>query len=147
MRAPPGAGMSRSNKRRRHEIIRARVTPEEKKLAEKKAETMGSMGTLFRASVLGYSPPRLADRDVIVKLLGALSDLGAEFGKIGSNLNQIAHRYNIDPDRPPTTLMESALIAALDEWNNAVRTLDELRLVNMQSLGLELDREIADDEE
>ena len=43
--------------------------------------------------------------------------------------------------------MESALIAALDEWNNAVRTLDELRLVNMQSLGLELDREIADEEQ
>jgi len=70
--------MSRSNKRRRPAILRARVSPEEKKLAEKKAQSMGGMSTLIRAAVLGYTPPRLADRDVLVKLLGECAALRAE---------------------------------------------------------------------
>jgi hypothetical protein len=86
--------MSRSNRRRRDKILRARVTPEEKKLAEAKARTMGSMGALFRAAVLGYTPPRSADRDVMVKLLAQFSDLRGEMGKIGSNFNQIAFHLN-----------------------------------------------------
>jgi hypothetical protein len=129
--------MSRSNKRRRMEIIRARVTPEEKKQAEKKAASMGSMGALFRACVLGYTPPRLADRDVLVRQLRAFSELQAELGKIGSNLNQIA--YHLNAGRPGDRI-EGSLTAALNEHENAIRTLDELRLVNMQAMGLERER-------
>ncbi len=137
MRALPGAPVSRSNKRRRHEIIRARVTPEEKMRAEEKARTMGGMGALFRAAVLGYTPPRLADRDVLVQQLKAFSDLIAEFGKIGSNLNQIAKHLNAGR---PGDRVEGTLASALSEYENAIRTLDELRLVNMQAMGLERER-------
>ncbi len=136
--------MSRSNKRQRSAIIRARVSPEEKKLAEKKARTMGSMGALFRASVLGYTPPRLADRDVLVKLLGEHAALRAEMNKVGSNLNQIAHHLNAGR---PGDRIEGALSAALEEYENAIRTLDELRLVNMQAMGLEREPRPADEEE
>jgi hypothetical protein len=126
--------MSRSNRRRRDKILRARVTPEEKKLAEVKAKTMGSMGALFRAAVLGYTPPRSADRDVMVKLLAQFSDLRGEMGKIGSNFNQIA--FHLNAGRPGDRI-NGALGAALEEYDNAIRTLDELRLVSMQALGLE----------
>jgi hypothetical protein len=126
--------MSRSNNRRRVHVIRARVSPEEKKLAEAKARTMGSMGALFRAAVLGYTPPRSADRDVMVKLLAQLAALRAEIGKVGSNLNQIA--FHLNAGRPGDRI-EGSLSSALQEYENAIRTLDELRLVSMQAMGQE----------
>jgi mobilization protein NikA len=144
MRVLPEARMSRSNKRRRPAILRARVSPEEKKLAEKKARTMGSMSALFRAAVLGYTPPRLADRDVLVKQLGEWAALRAEVNKVGSNLNQIAHHLNAGR---PGDRVGGALSAALEEYENAIRTLDELRLVNMQAMGLEREPRPADEEE
>jgi hypothetical protein len=144
MRVLPEARMSRSNKRRRMETIRARVTPEEKKLAEKKAASMGSMGALFRAAVLGYTPPRLADRDIVVKLLGQFAALCAELNKIGSNLNQIAHHLNAGR---PGDRIGGSLGAALLEHENAIRTLDELRLVNLRAMGLEREPRPADEEE
>jgi hypothetical protein len=126
--------MSRSNNRRRAHVIRARVSPEEKKLAEAKARTMGSMGALFRAAVLGYTPPRSADRDVMVKLLAQLAALRAEMGKIGSNLNQVA--FHLNAGRPGDRI-DGSLSSALQEYENAIRTLDELRLINMQAMGQE----------
>jgi hypothetical protein len=126
--------MSRSNSRRRPAVIRARVSADEKKLAEAKARTMGSMGALFRAAVLGYTPPRSADRDVMVKLLAQLAALRAEMGKIGSNLNQIA--FHLNAGRPGDRI-DGSLSSALHEYENAIRTLDELRLVSMQAMGQE----------
>jgi len=126
--------MSRSNSRRRPAVIRARVSADEKKLAEAKARTMGSMGALFRAAVLGYTPPRSADRDVMVKLLAQLAALRAEMGKVGSNLNQIA--FHLNAGRPGNRI-EGSLSSALQEYENAIRTLDELRLVSMQAMGQE----------
>lgn len=144
MRVLPEAPMSRSNKRRRPELLRARVSAEEKKIAEAKARTMGSMSALFRAAVLGYTPPRLADRDVLVKLLGECSELRAEINKVGSNLNQIAHHLNAGR---PGDRVDGALGLALQEYENAIRTLDELRLVNMRAMGLEREPRPADEEE
>jgi hypothetical protein len=92
------------------------------------------MGALFRAAVLGYTPPRTADRDVMVKLLAQLAALRAEMGKIGSNLNQVA--FHLNAGRPGDRI-DGSLSSALQEYENAIRTLDELRLVNMQAMGQE----------
>src|ERR1017187_10017543 len=82
MRALPGACvMSRSKKRKRTEIIHARVTKAEKADVAAKAKAAGGISALFRNAVLGYKPPKSkVDTQAVVKLL-------AELGKIGSNVN------------------------------------------------------------
>ena len=64
--------------------------------------------------------------------LQLLAKVLAELGKIGSNINQIAYRYNISEGRPEGNI-EGALEAAL-------RELLECRTALIQSLGLERPR-------
>ena len=84
---------SGSEKRQRQPHIDFRVTAEEKKEIEAKAEKAGvTTGDFCRAQCLGVSKVRSARRPTVEA--ATLSRLLAELGKIGSNLNQIAHKLN-----------------------------------------------------
>ena len=72
----------------------------------------------------------------------ALKPVEAELGKSGSNLNQIAHVLN--SDRAPESVMNilnatlEAHLEVLQNLDQAVRDLLELRTAGMNAMGLEL---------
>lgn len=133
-------GKKRSEKRKATEIRRARFTPEEAAEFDKKAKAYGGDSAFIRNRTIGGPlPPRATDRAEIIRVRAELAKLRAEFGKIGSNVNQIAHRYNLREGRPEGAI-EGALAAALEELDQAIRTLDELRLANLQAIGFERKR-------
>jgi hypothetical protein len=116
--------MSHSKKRKRLEILRARVTPEEKRAVAEKAKSVGGISALFRTAVLGYTPPKSkTDREAVVRLL-------AELGKVGSNVNQIAKHLNAGR---PGDATEGMIQAAMTD-------LLEMRHLCMKALGFEADR-------
>lgn len=120
-------GKKRSEKRRRTVLRVARFTPEEAAMFDAKAKPYGGASAFIRYIALDHPLPR---SKVEVQLL---SKVLAEIGKIGSNVNQIAHRYNLTPDRLPEGSIEGALKAAIEE-------LLEWRMALMQSLGYERNR-------
>jgi Bacterial mobilisation protein (MobC) len=137
-------GKKRSEKRKRTVLRPARFTPEEAANFDAKAAPYGGASAYIRHIALGVPlPPRATDRAQIVQLRTEFAKLRAEMGKIGSNINQIAYRYNISEGRPAGNI-EGALMTALEEWSAAVRTLDELRLVGLQALGFERKRKPKD---
>jgi len=130
----------RREKRKRSVLRPARFTPDEAKKFDAKAAPYGGASAYIRHIALGVPlPPRATDRAQIVQLRAEFTRLRAELGKIGSNINQIAYRYNVSEGRP-TGNIEGALLAGLQEFEEAVRTLDELRLVGLQALGFERKR-------
>ena len=138
MTGPPDK--KRSEKRKRTILRPARFTPEEAKTFDAKAAPYGGASAYIRFLAIDNKlPPRAADRAEIIRVRAELVKLRAEFGKIGSNLNQIAYRYNLSEGRP-TGNIEGALAAALEELDQAIRTLDELRLANLQAIGFERKR-------
>jgi hypothetical protein len=134
MRALPGAcaeeqnmtGKKRSEKRQRTVLRPARFTPEEAARFDAKAKPYGGASAFIRYIALDHSLPRSKVE------LQMLSKVLAEIGKIGSNINQIAHRYNITEGLPSGNI-EGALEAALNE-------LLEWRMALMQALGYERNR-------
>ncbi len=129
MRALPGASMTgkkRSEKRQRTVLRPARFTPEEAARFDAKAAPYGGASAFIRYIALEKPLPRSkVEMQQLAKVL-------AELGKIGSNINQIAHRYNMAEGRPSGNI-EGALETALNE-------LLEWRMALMQSLGFERDR-------
>ncbi|MFZ1009511.1 MAG: plasmid mobilization relaxosome protein MobC [Candidatus Sulfotelmatobacter sp.] len=116
--------MSGSKKRKRMAMIHARVTAAEKAEVAAKAKAAGGISALFRTAVLGYKPPK-SKTD-----LQAVSNVLAELGKIGSNVNQIAKHLNAG--RPGDTITNTIEVA--------LRDLMEMRHACMQALGYEPDR-------
>lgn len=129
--------MSRSQKRQRQEILRARVTRDEKRSIIEKAKAVGGISALIRTAVLGYLPPRSKiDREAHVKSLTALQDLTTAVNRVGTNLNQIAKEVNMGRDPRLGSLM-----AEWAEFKNLFeRDQLELRLLHMRGLGAEADR-------
>ncbi len=80
-------------KRQRTELIATRWTPEERAELEARAERAGvSVAAYLRQQALGGSGPRArrrphADAAALLQLLG-------QVGRIGSNINQLAHAAN-----------------------------------------------------
>ena len=134
-------GKKRSEKRKRTIPLAGRFTPEEAALVTARAKEYGtSVSGYIRQRTIDAPPPRrAADRSAIAKLLTEFQRHRAELGKQGSNLNQIAYRYNVSEGRP-TGGIEGALLAALDDFKRSVDTLDELRLVALQAMGSEPNR-------
>ena len=121
---------SGSQKRKATERIAINCTPEQKAKIAAKADAAGYSPSAVCLNVLLNTPlPRrrrpVADAALLAKVL-------AELGKIGSNINQIAYRYNVSEGRPSGNI-EGALEAALTE-------LLEWRTALMQSLGYERPR-------
>ena len=140
-----GAMKKRSEKRQRPVTLAGRFTPEEAAAVRAKAADAGGVSALIRALTLDVPPPRhKADKDAIARLSGELGRIRSELGKSGSNLNQIA--YHLNAGRPGD-ITEGALAAALQEHEQVIRTLEELRLACLQALGQERKRKPPDKDE
>lgn len=120
-----------SNKRKRTKLVVARLSPDEHAAITTLADKRGmSPGALIRQTLLNVPPgPNVRRPSIDAKLLAKTL---AELGKIGSNINQIAYRYNVS-DGLPGGNIEGALDAAL-------RELLEWRTPLMQSLGYDRNR-------
>jgi Bacterial mobilisation protein (MobC) len=138
MRALPGAyaeeqnmtGKKRSEKRQRTVLRPARFTPEEAARFDAKAAPYGGASAFIRYIALDHPLPR---SKVEIQML---SQVRRELSKIGTNINQIAHRYNMTEGRPSGNI-EGALETALNE-------LLEWRMALMQALGYERNRKPHD---
>jgi hypothetical protein len=81
-------------RRRRPPPLSIRLPPEERAELEARADRAGlSVSGYFRSAVLDTPRPRVtrrpsADRQELARLLG-------EAGRIGSNINQLAHQANL----------------------------------------------------
>jgi hypothetical protein len=82
-------------------------------------------------------PPSRIDRQAVSLLLAELAKNRGEVGKAGSNLNQIA--YHLNAGRPGD-VMDGTIGASIAEFDEAIRTFQELRLACLQALGFERDR-------
>ena len=92
---PSKKGKSGSEKRERQPHIDFRVTETEKKEIADKAKAAGlDVGAYCRGLCLGDSKIRARRRPSVEAEL--LARLLGELGKIGSNINQIAHKLNMD---------------------------------------------------
>ena len=118
-----------SNKRQRTKFVIARLTDQEHAALTELAEKRGlSPGALIRQTLLGVPPgPNVrrptADTKLLVKAL-------AELGKIGSNINQIAHHLNAGRPGDATEATIEAALRELLEWRTAL----------MQALGYDRHR-------
>lgn len=132
--------MSRSKKRQRGEIIRARVTLAEKLAIAEKAKAVGSISALFRIAAMEYMPPKSkVDQQAVVHVLAKIAETNAEAGKQGSNLNQIA--FMLNAGRPPETIM-GLLTDCLTGVREVQADMLELRHLCMRALGFEAERKI-----
>lgn len=114
----------KTNANKRTEIIRVRVTPTEKKQLHDEASEVGySASDFIRLKVIHSQPLRqkpTPEREVILKL-------HAELGKIGSNVNQIAHVLNINAlNGEPLDVPEDVIKNALYGIQTLTRTLHEV---------------------
>lgn len=122
---------SGSETRQRSVILKARFNDEEAQAVRAMAERAGvSLGALMRHALLNIQPPRAARRPSVE--LQAAARVLAQLGKIGSNINQLAHYAHLG--RYQTDSVEMAL-----------RDLSELRIACLKALGQEPnDREIEE---
>jgi hypothetical protein len=146
----------RSGSERRRATVQRnlRFTPAHHAALCKLAEANGQSLTALTLNALLNVPlprarlPRVNDKLMqrffaeIARARDAIKSSEAELGKSGSNLNQIAHVLNTD--RPPERIMNlleatlQAHLEVLQEHQQAVRDLEELRTVGMNAMGLEL---------
>ena len=126
------SGSGGIQKRKLTARIAVNCTPKQKAIIVAKCDAAGFSPSAFVStnfSSLGLPLPERRHPDVDTQLLAKVL---AELGKIGSNINQIAHRYNITEGRPSGNI-EGALETALNE-------LLEWRMAVMQALGYERNR-------
>ena len=120
------AGRSGSNRRKRTVVMTARFNDDEARASRAIAARTGlSVGALFRHAVLNVEPPHARHRPTVDQV--AVARLLGELGKIGSNINQLAHYAHLG--RFQSNSIELAL-----------RDLMELRLACLQALGREPER-------
>lgn len=145
---------SGSQRRRTTKRINVNCTPERYDAISKLTEAYGqSPSALAFHALLGIPLPRTRHPKVDEKLMrqffteiararDAVKATQAELGKSGSNLNQITHVLNTD--RAPESVMnilESTLQAhreVLQQVDQVIRDLEELRTAGMNTMGLEL---------
>jgi uncharacterized protein (DUF1778 family) len=85
---------SGSEKRQRQKALRVRLTDAERAALDEAAEQAGlSLASYARQALLGAPPPRQARRPPVAK--AELARVLAQLGKVGSNLNQLAHAANV----------------------------------------------------
>jgi hypothetical protein len=85
---------SGSETRQRQKSLRVRLTDAERAALDEAAERAGlSLASYARQVLLAVPPPRQARRPPVERV--ELARLNAHIGKIGSNLNQLAHAGNV----------------------------------------------------
>ncbi|MBK9131249.1 MAG: plasmid mobilization relaxosome protein MobC [Gammaproteobacteria bacterium] len=103
---------SGSDKRQRPHTITVRLSGEERDALQARATERGlAVGAFARAAMLGNTGPRAkrrptVDQELLRRVLG-------QIGKVGGNINQIAHRLNSNGSVAPPELRD-ALDAVLD---------------------------------
>src|SRR5262245_40842341 len=114
-----------SETRQRSLVITARFTEQEAQTLRTMAARAGiTVGALIRHAVLNIDPPRAARKPAIDIQIAAR--VLAQLGKIGSNINQLAHQANLGKFRS-------------EEIDMAIRDLLELRIACLKALGQEPD--------
>ncbi len=107
---------SGSENRRRPALVNFRTTPAEHAELERLAELSGlSIGSYVRARALSEPTTRAVRRPTVER--AALSQILAQLGKCGSNLNQIARVLNSGGDVP------GDIPAAIGEFRTACRMI------------------------
>jgi hypothetical protein len=125
----------RSESRKKTITLAGRFTPEESAIVRDKAKACGGVSPFIRHLTLDAPALRhVTDRDAINHLMEALAGIKAALGKSGSNLNQLTKYANMD------RVLANSIAAAVEEHDQAIRTLQELRLACMQALGYERHR-------
>jgi hypothetical protein len=114
-----------SETRQRSFVITARFNEAERAAINTMAEQAGlTVGALIRHAVLNAEPPRAARRPSVE--LQAAARVLAALGKIGSNINQLAHYAHQGKFHS-------------EEIDMALRDLAELRIACLKALGQEPD--------
>jgi hypothetical protein len=148
---------SGSEKRQATELIAMRFKPKTaealRQVAEAHAQSLPALVAhkLLDAPLPRVRRPRINDKamarflSAIARSTDAVYASLAEFGKVNSNVNQIAHHLNAG--RPGDRMMnqiEAVLqshIEAKDRHDELIRDMEELRSLAMKALGLEPDRD------
>jgi hypothetical protein len=114
---------SGSDSRQRSIVLTARFNEEEARTVRQMAERSGlSVSALIRHALLNVPPPRRRRRPAVDQV--AVAKLLGELGKIGSNINQLAHYAHLGRFQS-------------NNIDVALRDLMELRLACLQALGRE----------
>ena len=145
---------SGSQKRKVTARVAVNCTPAQKAAILAKTAAAGvspsalALNSLLEVSMRRTRSPRADDGLMrqfftdLARARDALKPVEAELGKSGSNLNQIAHVLN--SDRAPESVMNilnatlEAHLEVLQNLDQAVRDLLELRTAGMNAMGLEL---------
>jgi hypothetical protein len=107
----------------KNSFISVRCTAEERLKIDDAARQAGlSIGAYLRSLALGSAGPRAVRRPPIERK--ELARLLGHLGKVGSNLNQLAHAFN-----------RERRIPGLDELNAIRQKVGELRDALMKALG------------
>ena len=107
----------------KNSFISVRCTAEERSKIDEAARQAGlSIGAYLRSLALGSAGPRAVRRPPIERK--ELARLLGHLGKVGSNLNQLAHAFN-----------RERRIPGLDELNAIRQKVGELRDALMKALG------------
>lgn len=111
-----------SAKRQRNLVLRVRVLPSESEEIRKRAAALGvSLSEVLRESALN-EPIRRPKKPLPSPDRKALATLTGQLGKVGSNLNQLAHHANLDG-----AFGESVLVTkAVGECRDLMAHLTEL---------------------
>lgn len=104
---------SGSERRERKRIIGVRVTDDEMAEITAEAERSGLTVASYARSVLLSAPAPRARRRPSIEA-EALGRLLGDLGKVGSNLNQIAHHMNAGRNEVSPAAMEAALSEVAD---------------------------------
>jgi hypothetical protein len=110
-----------SDKRQRSRMVSIRLTPTEAARLEADAVRAGlSLGGYARQVLLGAPPPRQSRRPPVEREL--LAQAMRQLGRIGGNVNQLAHSANcgITPDLAE---LRAACLAVIEARNVLLRAL------------------------
>jgi hypothetical protein len=123
---------SGSDKRQRPHTITVRLSDDEKAALHTRAVERGlALGAFARAAMLGNTGPRAKRRPPVDQVL--LRRLLGQLGRIGGNINQIAHRLNADQK------------ASLPEIRETLNSLQTIRNAIYAAIGMEPEKGPPDD--
>lgn len=109
---PTKAKTSGSEKRQRAQLVGVRFSEQERAELIRRADACGvGLSTFLRMQALDVPPPRASRKPPVDR--AAVAQLLAQIGKLGSNVNQIAHHLNAGGPGS-SRIMAEAIAAVID---------------------------------